>query len=185
MDLLHAERIGPSEQPVRCEGEGWDMSSYASYCQDQGIDCARRARLARSPEIATYWRSLGFRWLRLAEQLGCQWDATLPDLGPAGVGVARLRDAPAEWSPPIRDARFVDLNLAALCATPAGAKDGFAEPRDRQPKSTLSRPQLATETGRPAFEPAKMPANCELIRQRPGNIASHRTAWWARQDSNL
>src|SRR5499427_5003912 len=68
MDLLHAERIGLSEQPVRCEGEGWDMSSYASYCQDQGIDCARRASLARSPEVATYWRSLGFRWLRLAEQ---------------------------------------------------------------------------------------------------------------------
>ena len=44
------------------------MSPYASYCQDQGIDCARRARLARSPEVATYWRSLGFRWLRLAEQ---------------------------------------------------------------------------------------------------------------------
>jgi len=53
---------------LRCEEEGWDMSSYASYCQDQGIDCARRARLARSPEVATYWRSLGFRWLRLAEQ---------------------------------------------------------------------------------------------------------------------
>jgi hypothetical protein len=54
------------------------MSSYASYCQDQGIDCARRARLARSLEVATYWRCLGFRWLRLAEQaqrtggaLGC------------------------------------------------------------------------------------------------------------------
>ena len=81
MDLLHAERIGLSEQPVRCEEEGWDMSSYASYCQYQGIDCARRARLARSPEIATYWRSLGFRWLRLAEQaegtggaLGCASD---------------------------------------------------------------------------------------------------------------
>jgi hypothetical protein len=44
------------------------MSSYASYCEDQGIDCARRARLARSLEVATYWRSLGFRWLRLAEQ---------------------------------------------------------------------------------------------------------------------
>ena len=44
------------------------MSSYANYCQGQGIDCARRARLARSPEVATYWRSLGFRWLRLAEQ---------------------------------------------------------------------------------------------------------------------
>jgi hypothetical protein len=23
------------------------------------------------------------------------------------------------------------------------------------------------------------------IRQRPGNIGSHRTAWWAREDSNL
>ena len=67
MDLLYAERITPSEQPVRCEQEGWDMSSYASYCQDQGIDCARRARLARSLEVATYWRCLGFRWLRLAE----------------------------------------------------------------------------------------------------------------------
>ena len=44
------------------------MSSYASYCQDQGIDCARRARLARSLEVATYWRCLGFRWLRLAER---------------------------------------------------------------------------------------------------------------------
>jgi hypothetical protein len=44
------------------------MSSYASYCQGQGIDCARRAGLARSPEVATYWRSLGIRWLRLAEQ---------------------------------------------------------------------------------------------------------------------
>jgi hypothetical protein len=44
------------------------MSSYASYCQDQGIDCARRARLARSLEVATYWRCLGFRWLGLAER---------------------------------------------------------------------------------------------------------------------
>jgi hypothetical protein len=42
--------------------------SYASYCQDQSIDCARRARLASSPEVAAYWRRLGFRWLRLAEQ---------------------------------------------------------------------------------------------------------------------
>jgi hypothetical protein len=44
------------------------MSSYASYCQDQSIDCARRARLASSPEVAIYWRCLGLRWLRLAEQ---------------------------------------------------------------------------------------------------------------------
>jgi hypothetical protein len=44
------------------------MSSYASYCQDQVTDCARRARLASSAEVAAYWRCLGLRWLRLAEQ---------------------------------------------------------------------------------------------------------------------
>jgi len=53
---------------MRCEEEGWDMSSYAGYCQAQGIDCARRAGLASSPEVAAYWRRLRFRWLRLAEQ---------------------------------------------------------------------------------------------------------------------
>jgi hypothetical protein len=42
--------------------------SYASYCQDQGIDCTRRARLAKSLEVVTYWRCLGFRWLRLADR---------------------------------------------------------------------------------------------------------------------
>ena len=44
------------------------MLSYASYCQDQAIDCARRARLARSPEIVAHCRSLEYRWLRLAER---------------------------------------------------------------------------------------------------------------------
>jgi hypothetical protein len=44
------------------------MSSYASYCQDQATACARRARLASSPEIIAYCRSLEFRCLRLAEQ---------------------------------------------------------------------------------------------------------------------
>jgi hypothetical protein len=44
------------------------MSSYASYCQERATDCARRARLASSPAIAMYWRSLELRWLRLAEQ---------------------------------------------------------------------------------------------------------------------
>ena len=44
------------------------MSSYASYCQDQSTDCARRARLASSPEVASYWRCLGLRWIRLADQ---------------------------------------------------------------------------------------------------------------------
>ena len=40
--------------------------SYANYCQDQSIDCVRRARLASSPEVAIYWRRLAFR--RLTEQ---------------------------------------------------------------------------------------------------------------------
>jgi hypothetical protein len=43
------------------------MSSYATYCQDQATDCARRARLARSTDIAIYYEGLGLRWLNLAE----------------------------------------------------------------------------------------------------------------------
>jgi hypothetical protein len=46
----------------------WAMSSYASYCQDQATDCARRARLASSPEVVAYCRSLEFRWLKLAKK---------------------------------------------------------------------------------------------------------------------
>jgi hypothetical protein len=42
--------------------------SYAEFCQDQASDCARRARLARSAQIAAYYQDLGWRWLRLAEQ---------------------------------------------------------------------------------------------------------------------
>ncbi len=56
-----------SAQPVRCE-EGWVMSSYARYCQDQATACARRARLVSSSEIVAYCRNLELRWLRLAEQ---------------------------------------------------------------------------------------------------------------------
>jgi hypothetical protein len=43
------------------------MSSYATYCRDQATDCTRRARLARSADIAIYYEGLGLRWLRLAE----------------------------------------------------------------------------------------------------------------------
>jgi len=50
------------------KGEGWGMSSYASYCQDQATACARRARLASSPEIVAYCQNLQSRWLRLAAQ---------------------------------------------------------------------------------------------------------------------
>src|SRR5436190_3615635 len=43
-------------------------SSYASYCHDQAAYCARRARLASSPEIVAHCRSLELRWLKLATQ---------------------------------------------------------------------------------------------------------------------
>jgi hypothetical protein len=57
------------------------------------------------------------------------------------------------------------------CATQPGARNGFAEPRDRQPKSTLSGPQQAAETARHAFEPAKIPANCGLfVRDRETSV---------------
>src|SRR2546423_11001259 len=47
--------------------------------------------------------------------------------------------------------------------TQAGARNGFAEPRDRGPKSGLSRPQSAAETPGLLFEPPKMPGNCRLF----------------------
>ena len=43
------------------------MSSYATYCQHQATDCARRARLAKSPDIVAYYQGLELRWLSLAE----------------------------------------------------------------------------------------------------------------------
>jgi hypothetical protein len=44
------------------------MSSYGGYCQRLAAECARRARVASSPEIAAYHRSLGLRWLKLAQK---------------------------------------------------------------------------------------------------------------------
>jgi hypothetical protein len=44
------------------------MSSYVMYCRAQPAECARRAKLASSPELATERRNLGLRWLRLAEK---------------------------------------------------------------------------------------------------------------------
>lgn len=72
------------------------MSSYATYCEDHAADCARRARLATSPEVAIYCRRLGLRWLRLAEQAqgaaapGWTHDATLRQ---ATRGDAKLAQA--------------------------------------------------------------------------------------------
>ena len=44
------------------------MSSYARYCQSQAAECARRAKLASSPDVAADRRELGLRWLKLAEK---------------------------------------------------------------------------------------------------------------------
>ena len=44
------------------------MSSYAKYCRDQAAECARRARLASSPDVAANSRTLELRWLKLAEK---------------------------------------------------------------------------------------------------------------------
>ena len=96
MDLLHVERIGPSEQPVRCDEEGWGMSSYTNYCQDQAADCARRARLASSPEIVAYCRTLELRWLNLAEQAQETGGALGHESGPAAT-LLPLRDKPATY----------------------------------------------------------------------------------------
>jgi hypothetical protein len=61
--FLHQTRIGL----LNDHEEGWCMSSYATYCRDQATDCARRARLAKSADIAIYYEGLGLRWLNLAE----------------------------------------------------------------------------------------------------------------------
>jgi hypothetical protein len=44
------------------------MSSYAKYCRDQAAECARRVKMASSPEVAASCRELGLRWLKLAEK---------------------------------------------------------------------------------------------------------------------
>jgi hypothetical protein len=44
------------------------MSSYARYCRDQAAECARRARMASSPEVAANSLKLELRWIKLAEK---------------------------------------------------------------------------------------------------------------------
>ena len=72
------------------------MSSYATYCQDQAIACARRARLASSPEIVVHCRTLEFRWLRFAEQAQETGGALGRESGPAST-MFPLSDKPATY----------------------------------------------------------------------------------------
>src|SRR5215831_12836957 len=71
-------------------------SSYASYCQGQAADCARRARLARSPEIVAYCRSLELRWRRLAEQAQETGGALGHESNPVAM-LLPLRDKPSTY----------------------------------------------------------------------------------------
>ena len=64
------------------------MSSYETYCQDQAADCARQARLASSPEIVAYCRSLELCWLELAAQKQ-----------KTGGALGHESDPAATWSP--------------------------------------------------------------------------------------
>jgi hypothetical protein len=70
------------------------VSSYATYSQDQAADCARRARLASSPEIVAYCRSLELRWLKLARQAQETGGALGRESGPAAT-LLPLDDKPA------------------------------------------------------------------------------------------
>ena len=73
------------------------MSSYARYCQTQATHCARRAKLASSPDVKAYHRRLALQWLKLAEK--------------ARVASGQTRPLHARMD--LRDARVADL-LAPL-----------------------------------------------------------------------
>src|SRR5262245_47903907 len=82
-------------------------------------------------------------------------------------------------------AQAIPVAVIDRCMTPVGARNGFAEPRDRKPKSRLSRSHPAAETGGPAFERAEFPANWgSFVRDleppvrtgvRGGGCSPHRT----------
>jgi hypothetical protein len=57
------------------------MSSYARYCRDQAAECARRARLANSPEVAANCLKLELRWIKLAEKA---------DIGLGRMGLSKV-----------------------------------------------------------------------------------------------
>ena len=72
------------------------MSSYATYCQDQAADCARRSRLASSPEIVAYCRSLELRWLKLAARAQ-ETDGELGRESDAAATLLPLPEKPATY----------------------------------------------------------------------------------------
>ena len=65
---------------------------YANYCQDQAAACARRARLASSPES-----TLELRWLKLAEQAQATGSALGHESDPAATLFPLLPEKPATY----------------------------------------------------------------------------------------
>ena len=102
------------------------MSSYGTYCQDQATDCARRARLARSADIAAYYEGLELRWLRLAEH--AQGTGGVVGQAREAIGAASLRASDLDArhllyvSRPVKRASGADAPAfaSAWCQTPAG-----------------------------------------------------------------
>ena len=95
MDPLHVERVGPSEQPVRCEEEGWVYRSTQLTVRIK-LPNARDTRLASSPEIVAYCRSLELCWLKLATQEQETGGALGPESDPAAT-LFPLPEKPATY----------------------------------------------------------------------------------------
>jgi hypothetical protein len=62
------------------------MSSYVKYCRDQAAECARRAKLASSPEIVARCRRLGLRWVKLAQKAQASGRSAYPRPAKRGEG---------------------------------------------------------------------------------------------------
>ena len=77
--------------------------------------------------------------------------------------------------------RLSRLLSRALQLRPAPGT-GLEKPRDRALKIAAIAPPGNAETARPSFDPRKSPRKSGPFRQRPGNVGSYGSAWWARQD---
>jgi hypothetical protein len=76
--------------------------------------------------------------------------------------------------PPIRDVRFVDLNLAVfMCNSGRAAPGTGLQSPETGSQNRCDRDRTSRIWTR------EMPANCRQFPQRPRNVGSHRTAWWA------
>ena len=82
------------------------MSSYATYCQDQAADCARRARLASSPEIVAYCRSLELRWLKRSGEVFAELGGLSNKRGPRSTWRHASNGRPFTALAPDRFAKF-------------------------------------------------------------------------------